>query len=224
MLFQTKFLFLFRPILNRCKKTCFLCYPVLSILTALWRAKRKNAAKITRRRDFIVRNVLRFRLPKLVSVFYLFFVTTLTAQSVEISAGFNRLDYQLGVAYGQRFNDFQLTPKIEFAPTSTFVQGRIFPRFSIGSSYFLVQKGIVDFGPEIVYAYSRQRITNQQNTAHNWNELNLGYRLQVGKTFKFVHSMNGGWINESFYSELIGKRVNYNSLGIYAQIGISYTF
>jgi len=97
------------------------------------------------------------------------------------------------------------------------------PRISVGSSYFFVRKGLLDFGPEIVYAYSRQKITSNGSTAHSWNEIYAGYRLQVGRMIKFVHSVNGGWINESFYSQTLKKRVNYNSLGIYAQIGISYT-
>lgn len=224
MFFQTKYLSLFRLILNRCKKTHFQSYQVLSILTVLSRVKRKSAAKNTRRKDFIVRNAQRSKVRAFGLIFFVFSVSISNAQSVEVSAGFNRLDYQVGVAYGHRWNQFHLTPKIEFAVTSTFAQRRIFPRLSIGSSYFLVRKGIVDFGPEFVYAYSRQRITTQGKTAHHWNELNLGYRLQVGRTIKFVHSLNGGLINESFYSNALEKRVNYSSLGIYAQIGVSYTF
>lgn len=224
MVFQTKYLSLFRLILNRCKKTHFHWSHVLSILTVLSLARRKSVVKNTRRKGFIVRNAQRFKVRPLVLIFFIFFASNSNAQSVEISAGFNRLDYQIGVAYGHRWNHFHVTSKIEVGPTSTFAQGRIFPRLSIGSSYFLVRKGIVDFGPEFVYAYSRQRITAQAKTAHHWNEFNLGYRLQVGRTIKFVHSLNGGLINESFYSNALEKRVNFNSLGIYAQIGVSYTF
>ena len=197
---------------------------MLSILTAHWHAKRKSAAKNTRRKDFIVRNAQKSKVRVLVSIIFIFTLSISNAQSIEVSAGFNRLDYQVGVAYGHRWNHFHLTPKIEVGVTSTFAQQRFSPRFSVGASYFLVRKGIIDFGPEIVYAYSRQRLTGQGKTAHHWNELNVGYRLHVGRNIKFVHSVNGGWINESFYSNSLGKRVNYSSLGIYAQIGISYTF
>ena len=224
MMFQTKGLSLFRIILNRCKKTRFQWYPMLSILTARWSVKRKIAAKNTRRKDFIVRNAQRSKVRALCSIIFIFTCLMPNAQSIEVSAGFNRLDYQIGVAYGHRWNHFQLTSKLEVGATSTFAQQRFSPRISVGSSYFLVRKGMVDFGPEFVYAYSRQRLTNQGKTAHHWNEMNLGYRLQVGRNLKFVHSANGGWINESFYSNALGKRMNYNSLGIYAQIGISYTF
>ncbi|MDG1333679.1 MAG: hypothetical protein P8P74_15185 [Crocinitomicaceae bacterium] len=160
----------------------------------------------------------------LVIIIFISFASISNAQSIELSAGFNRLDYQAGVAYGHRWNHFHLTSKLEFGVTSTFGQGRMMPRISVGSSYFLLRKGLVDFGPEIVYAFSRQRITFNSKTAHNWNEIYAGYRLQIGRNIKFVHSVNGGWINESFYSSALGKRVNYNSLGIYAQIGVSYTF
>lgn len=224
MVIQSIYLSLFRISLNRCRKKHFLSFNVLSILTAPLTVRRKSVARSTRKKAIIVRNVQRSKVRFFISFLFISSVTLSSAQSVEVSAGFNRLDYQIGVAYGHLWSHFHLTSKIEFGATSTFAQGRIFPRFSMGSSYFLVRKGIVDFGPEFVYAYSRQRITPQGKTAHHWNELNLGYRLQVGRTIKFVHSVNGGWINESFYSNSLEKRVNYNTLGIYAQIGVSYTF
>lgn len=202
----------------------FQLFPVLSILTVHWYAKRKSAVRNTRRKDFIVRNAQRSKVRVLVTIIFVFTLLHSNAQSVEVSGGFNRLDYQIGAAYSHRWNRFQLTSKIEVAVTSTFAQRRFFPRISVGSCYFLVRKGIVDFGPEVVYSYSRQRITAQGKTTHHWNEMNIGYRLQVGRNVKFIHSVNGGWINESFYSNILGKRVNFSSLGIYAQIGISYTF
>lgn len=223
MLFRTKYLSLFRFILNRCKKKLFQSFQVLSILIAHWYAKRKSVVKNTRRKDFIVKSVPKYKVRFFVFITFLFSLSHLNAQSIEVSAGFNRLDYQVGVAYGHRWNHFHLTSKIETGVTSTFAQRRFFPRLSVSSSYFLLRKGLVDFGPEFVYAYSRQRLTTGK-TAHHWNELNLGYRLHVGRNIKFVHSVNGGWINESFYSDIVGKRINFNSLGIYAQIGISYTF
>ncbi len=202
----------------------FQLVPILSILTVHWYAKRKSAARNTRRKDFIVRNAQKYKVHVLACFIFIFTLSNSNAQSIEVSAGFNRLDYQMGVAYGHRWNHFHLTPKIEVGVASTFAQRRFFPRFSVGSCYFLLRKGLVDFGPELVYAYSRQRLTDQGKTAHHWNEMNVGYRLQVGRNIKFVHSVNGGWINECFYSNTIGKRVNYSSLGVYAQIGISYTF
>jgi hypothetical protein len=185
--------------------------------------KRRSVARSTRRKAIIARNVQSFKVRFVVSLIFIFTLSSSHAQSIELSGGFNRLDYQAGVGYGHRWHHFHLTSKLEFGVTSTFAQGRIMPRVSVGSSYFLVRKGLLDFGPEIVYAYSRQKLTSNNNTAHSWNEIYAGYRLQVGRTIKFVHSINGGWINQSFYSTALEKRVNFNSLGIYAQIGISYT-
>lgn len=215
---------MFRLILNRCKSKHFQSFKALSILTALWRAKKRSVAKNSRRKDYIVRNVQKSNVRLLISIIFICVTTFSNAQSVELSAGFNRLDYQAGVGYGHRWNHFHLTSKLEFAVTSTFAQRRIMPRVSVGSSYFFLRKGLVDFGPEITYAYSRQKLTQHGKTAHHWNEIYAGYRLQIGRVIKFVHSASGGWINESFYSSGVNKSVNFNSLGIYAQIGVSYTF
>ena len=192
-------------------------------MTARWHVKKRSAAKSLRRKDYIVRNVQRSNVRLLVSIIFIFVTSLSNAQSVELSAGFNRLDYQAGVGYGHRWNHFHLTSKLEFGVTSTFAQRTIMPRLSVGGSYFFVRKGLVDFGPELVYAYSRQKLTTQ-GTAHSWNEIYAGYRLQIGRNIKFVHSLNGGWINESFFNAVFKKRVSFNSLGIYAQIGVSYTF
>lgn len=224
MLFKLKCLFLFRLILNRCKKKPFLSFKTSFPLIAHLHVKKRSVAKSTRRKVSIVRSAQRSNLQFLVSLVFSFFISSVSAQSIELSAGANRLDYQIGVAYGHRWNHFHLIPKLEFGVTSTVAQRRVFPRMSIASSYLFVKKESLDFGPEVVYALSRQKLTNQGKTAHYWNELYAGYRLQVGRKLKFVHSANGGWINESFFSELLKKRVNYSSLGIYVQIGVSYTF
>ncbi|MFK7784657.1 MAG: hypothetical protein AB8B56_06070 [Crocinitomicaceae bacterium] len=214
---------MFRLILNRCRKKHFLLFRTRLNSTVLSNAKRRSAARSLKRKAYIVKNVQNFNVRLLVSLIFIFTLSLTHAQSIELSGGFNRLDYQAGVAYGHRWNHFHLTSKLEFGVTSTFAQRRIMPRVSIGSSYFLVRKGLFDFGPEVVYSYSRQKITLNGNTAHSWNEVYVGYKLQIGRMIKFVHSLNGGWINQSFYSTTLDQRVNFNSLGIYAQIGISYT-
>lgn len=224
MRFHLKYLFLFRLILNRCKKTHLRTLRPFQFLTALWHAKRKSVARNTRRKAIIVRNVQSCSVRFSLIIFLTFLSFHSNAQSIEVSGGFNRLDYQLGVAYGHRWHDIHLTSKFEMGVTSSVAQGRFFPRVSVGTSYLFLKQGLLDFGPEFVYAISRQRISSSSNTAHLWNELYVGYRLQIGRTIKFVHTLNGGWINQSFYSEVVNRRVNYNSLGLYAQIGVSYTF
>ena len=186
--------------------------------------RKRSVAKNIRASLCIARNAQSYRLSAFSILIFLFFLTTSNAQSVEVSAGFNRLDYQVGAGYSHRWGALFLTSKMEVAVTSTFAQKRFAPRLSVGASYLLLKKGQFEFGPELVYAYSRQRLTNNHKTAHHWNELNIGYRLQVGGKFKFVHSLNGGWINESFYTNSGNERVNYNNLGVYAQVGVSYTF
>ncbi len=223
MRFQLKYLFLFRLILNRCKKTHLQTLRFFPILIAPWCAKRRNAVRNTRRKAITVRNAQSCSVRFSLIILCVLCSLNANAQSIEVSGGFNRLDYQMGIGYGHRWEDFQLTSKLEVGVTSTVAQRRFFPRLSVGTSYLFLQKGIVDFGPELVYAISRQQLTTSSKTAHFWNEVNMGYRLQVGRTIKFVHSLNGGWINESFYSEVVNRRINYNSLGLYAQIGVSYT-
>lgn len=199
-------------------------YNAPSNFRVLSSAVRKSAARNTRKKDCIVRSVPRFKH----SFFFLFFLmlgaSVSQAQSLELSMGFNRLDYQLGVGYGHRVNDFYFSPKLEMGLNSSFASGRFFPRISLGSTYFLLTSKRFELGPELTYAYSRQRLTFNGKTAHHWNELNLGYRLQFGNRVKLVHSASGGWLNELFYSEVAGRIVNFHSIGYYAQIGISYTW
>lgn len=197
-------------------------YNLLSNFRARWIAVKRNAARNTRKRENTVKSALRFK-QSLLSVILCVVAGSVSGQSIELSAGFNRSDYQVGIGYGHQVERFLFSPKVELGVNSTFASGRLFPRVSFGTCYFALKTKRFELGPELTYAYSRQRITTNHKTAHNWNELNLGYRLQFGERIKFVHAISGGWFNEFFKSETAGKIVSYHSLGYYAQIGISYT-
>lgn len=199
-------------------------YIVLSNLRAHLIAVKKNAARNTRKRDTTVKNVRKSNHSFIALFFPLLVGGAVNAQSLELSVGFNRLDYQIGIGYGQKIERFLVTPKLELGMNSTFASGRFFPRISMGTAYFALKKNRFELGPELTYAYSRQRLTASHKTAHHWNELNLGYRLQVGERIRFVHSASGGWLNELFGSDVAGKVVSYHSAGYYVQIGISYTW
>ncbi len=200
-------------------------YNLLSNFRARFRliAAKRNVAKSTRKRVSTVRSAPRFKHSFLC---FLFFIVagSVNGQSLELTTGFNRSDYQVGIGYGHREERFLFVPKVELGVNSTFASGRLFPRISFGTSYFALKKNQFELGPELTYAYSRQRLTSSHKTAHHWNELLVGYRLQFGSRIKFVHSVSGGWFNELFASDVAGKVVSYHSLGYYAQIGISYTF
>ena len=215
---------MFRISLNRCKRRFFHLFQILSLLTVLCYARNRSVVRNTRKKVIIVRNARRFRL-QIISFSLLFFIVShARAQSAEITIGLNRLDYQLGIGYGHHWRHFQFTPKFEIGMTSTFKQSRLFPRYSIGTGYFVLRSKTLELGPELTYAYSRLRLTNNGKTAHHWNEILFGYRLQVGRAIKLVHSANCGWMNESFYNNTLNKRVNFNSFGFYAQVGFNYTF
>ena len=199
-------------------------YNLLSNFRARWIAVKRNAARNTRKRGNTVKSVQRSKDLFLSLIFSVVVVGSVNGQSIELSAGFNRSDYQVGIGYGHQVERFLLVPKVELGVNSTFASGRLFPRISIGTTYFALKKNRFELGPELTYAYSRQRLTTNHKSAHHWNELNLGYRLQFGERIKFVHALSGGWFNEFFKSETAGKIVSYHSLGYYAQIGISYTF
>ena len=97
--------------------------------------RKRSAAKNIRASLCIARNAQSYRLSAFSTLIFLFFLASSNAQSVEVSAGFNRLDYQVGAGYSQRWGALFLTSKMEVAVTSTFAQKRFAPRLSVGTSY-----------------------------------------------------------------------------------------
>lgn len=164
-----------------------------------------------------------------ISLFIIFCPNVLVAQDslknqIGISGGMNRMDFMSGVNYSREINQFQVFSSVEFGINRTIFQKRIFPRLSIGSSYFLFESPNFRIGPQLSYSYSSLKVNNNTDHFHQWNEIYLGSRIEIGSRIRFTNVIAGGWMNERYFNQLTNRKAGVNTMGFYFNLGISYVW
>jgi hypothetical protein len=145
-------------------------------------------------------------------------------KQVGLAFGMSRLDFFTGCYFSKEFRIVQPFASVEFGVNRSIFQKRIFPRLSVGVNYFVVSSEKFHFGPYISHSYSLLKINANSTHFHHWNELYFGTRTEVGDKWRFTNSIATGWMNERFYSQTIKSVTNVNSLGFFANIGLSYVW
>ena len=145
-------------------------------------------------------------------------------KQVGLVFGMSRLDFFSGLYYSKQLRHIQPFTSLEFGVNRSVFQKRIFPRISLGMNYFLVSNKKLHFGPYLSHSYSLLKINSNSNHYHHWNELYFGTRTEVGDKWRFTNSIATGWMNERFYSQTTKIVTGVNSLGFYANIGLSYVW
>ncbi len=145
-------------------------------------------------------------------------------KQVGLAFGMSRLDFFSGCYFSKEFRNVQPFASAEFGVNRSIFQKRIFPRLSVGVNYFVVSRKKFDFGPYISHSYSLLKINANSTHFHRWNELYFGIRTEVGDKWRFTNSIATGWMNERFYSQTTKRVTGVNSLGFFANIGLSYVW
>jgi hypothetical protein len=163
----------------------------------------------------------------LIVVSFLILNSTLKAQDslknqLGLIFGMTKQDFFTGLTYSRSISKFEPFTSLEFGITKTFFQFRVFPRFSIGLVYKVVNRNKFTFGPTLSYSYSFLKINFQSEQFHRWNELYGGYKLSFGGKIKLTNMIACGWMNERFFNQLIQKSDGVNGFGFYINVGMSY--
>ena len=145
-------------------------------------------------------------------------------KQVGLAFGMSRLDFFSGCYFSKEFRNVQPFTSAEFGVNRSIFQKRIFPRLSVGLNYFVVSTKKFHFGPYISHSYSFLKVNANSNHFHHWNELYIGTRTEVGNKLRFTNSIATGWMNERFYSQTTNRVTGVNSLGLFANIGLSYVW
>ena len=145
-------------------------------------------------------------------------------KQVGLAFGMSRLDFFSGCYFSKEFRNVQPFTSAEFGVNRSIFQKRIFPRLSVGLNYFVVSRKNFQFGPYISHSYSFLKINANSTHFHHWNELYFGTRTEVGDKWRFTNSIATGWMNERFYSQTTKRVTGVNSIGFFANIGLSYVW
>jgi hypothetical protein len=139
---------------------------------------------------------------------------------LSFKTGINRLDFFSGVELSCRKNHLIFLTALETGVNRTFFQQRVFPRASVGFG-FLFKKQPMELQPMLMVSQSFLNLSSQQNSVHFWTECYFGYRFSVGKKWKFVNEVMGGWMIERYASVSSNGYKNIGTLGYYGSVGLA---
>lgn len=144
--------------------------------------------------------------------------------SIGIQIGMTRLDFFTGFRYARSFDKLVPFCTAEMGVNRTIFQSRFFPKLGIGSSYFIVNKPKLKIGPQLSYSHLLLKVNSTSNHFHNWNEVYIGGRMEIGSKIRFTLDVNGGLLNERYYNQISKKKEGVNSLGFNGNIGLLYVW
>jgi hypothetical protein len=144
--------------------------------------------------------------------------------SIGIQLGIARLDFFTGFRYARSFDKLVPFCTAEMGINRTIFQSRFFPKLGIGTSYFLLNKPKLKIGTQLSYGHSVLKVNSASNHFHNWNELYLGGRLEIGSKIRLTIEANSGLLNERYYNQFSKKKEGLNSLGFNGNIGLLYVW
>ena len=137
-----------------------------------------------------------------------------------LKTGINRLDFFGGLEGAYNMRRFVFSSSLETGVNRTFFQQRIFPRASVGFGYQFF-RGRMKFEPLVMVSQSWLKLSSSKNSDHFWTECYVGYRFTIGKKWKFVNEVMGGWMNERFFVENSGTNKAFGTVGYYGSFGLA---
>lgn len=144
--------------------------------------------------------------------------------SIGIQLCITRLDFFTGFRYARSFDKLVPFCTAEMGINRTIFQSRFFPKLGIGSSYFVMNKSKLKIGPQLSFSHSLLKVNSTSNHSHNWNEVYLGGRLEIGSKIRLIIEANSGLLNERYYNQISKKKEGLNSLGFNGNIGLLYVW
>lgn len=144
------------------------------------------------------------------------------SNQIGLVGGMNRNDLSGGLQYLRIKKSTFIISSLECGIKTTFFQTRFFPRIGLGLGYHFINRNKFHSGPFVSYYYSALKVNNSSHHIHQWNELLIGNRLEIGSKIKFTSQVSLGIMNERFYNELSDRKTGVTTLGYYGNIGIAY--
>ncbi len=142
-------------------------------------------------------------------------------QSVSTSIGITRFDFFHSFEYEYQPTKFSFSAGIGYGINRSIFQKHFYPRITVGSTYYLVNKEKFQIGPHVTYALSFIRLTPNSKMNY-WNEFNGGLQWSYGNKWKIGQTILVGYISESHFSTIDQKRVSAATINYYFSIALKY--
>lgn len=129
------------------------------------------------------------------------------------------------------FHDFQFD--IIHKQTSSYIafgyginrslfQQRFFPKLSVGTNYFLLDKPKFQLGLRVNYSLSYLNFSKSPNGHRFWNEFYGGLTYYVGQKWKFGQSFLVGYFAQTQKNTLLNRTETHGSFGYNFSICLRY--
>jgi hypothetical protein len=164
---------------------------------------------------------------RLLFVFLFFSIVQISAQIEKIeffglNFQYNSLDLFGLVNYGHQCKKFEYNLGFGLGVNRTFFQKKTLPIGHISSSYYFLNKDIIQLGPTLLYQFSYLRFKGQDHMDQYYNQISVGYTFAYGKKLKVCQSTFYGLNLETYYSTFLKNYNTLNSFKFSAQIGLKY--
>lgn len=163
---------------------------------------------------------------KIISVFVALVLLPLNpiysqTQTVSTSLSITRFDFFHAFEYEFQPSKFAFSAGLGYGINRTIFQKRFYPRMTLGSTYYWLNKERFQIGPHINYAFSFIRLT-PASKLNEWNELNAGLQWSYGNKWKIGQTIVLGYVSESHYSTIENKRVHARTLNYFISLALKY--
>lgn len=142
--------------------------------------------------------------------------------SIELTVGISKFDFFSTLNYTKPFGKLSPHASLGFGINRTFFQNRFYPRFTIGSTYKILQKNKFSIGPRLDYSYSFLNVNRNANTWHRWHELNGGLDLKLGGKLFYCMTVQAGIGWERYPNQYTNGSDAVFFFGYYGSMGIGY--
>jgi hypothetical protein len=140
-------------------------------------------------------------------------------QSIAITQSFQKFDNFSSVNWFLNLNKISLASSVGVGVNRTFYQNRIFPQVQLGLGYRLYSRTKFSVSPEISVLLS----SFSSSERHYFSSFHVGYFMQYGSKWVFVHRLNAGLLNEKFINSF-DHLTSANTIGWQFTLGIGYAF
>lgn len=144
----------------------------------------------------------------------------------QVSTAFsiNRLDFWHEFLYGIGKNKWQTQVGTGYGINRTWFQGRLFPKLSVGGTYFWLDREKFELGPHVQYNFCHLKYSKSDRAAVNWHDGVVGVRWNYGQRWKIGQTIGIGYFVERYYSTIYDRKMSAGNWMYYANLSVSYAF
>ena len=141
---------------------------------------------------------------------------------VGLRISYARMDAFNGIQFSRTLARFNHDLSFEWGVNRTYLQRRFFPRLTLSSSLPLLDKQTLKLAPLASCGYALLKTNLQTNRLHQWYEIYGGFKMEVGKKWKGIIVVSGGWLMEQYFNAYLNRQSFAHTLGFNGSVALVF--